>query len=101
MNDVHSEYELLAEAGLFDASYDIATNPYLTEGGIDPFLHHIENGAFEMRNPSENFDPRCYAQQCLARGDFVSNPLLQYLKFDAVQSGSLSTNETNEFIFDH
>jgi O-antigen biosynthesis protein len=86
LTDVFGEYELVAESGLFDAAYYVATNPDVAAIRIDPLVHYLETGAAELRNPSESFDARRYAQLCLQRGEAVDNPLLHYIRRGAAHN---------------
>ena len=74
MANLFGEYELLAKSGLFDAEYYIRANPDIAALNVDPLMHYLECGATELRNPSDAFDARFYAELCRERGQPVDNP---------------------------
>jgi ADP-heptose:LPS heptosyltransferase/GT2 family glycosyltransferase len=79
MASLFDDYAVIAESGLFDAEYYLATNPDVAELDCDPLLHYVEYGASQMRNPNREFDAKSYFGQCRARGETPSNPLLHYI----------------------
>ncbi len=74
------EYELIANSGLFDPEYYIRVNPDVAALNVDPVVHYLETGALELRNPSDVFDARGYAEKCRQRGESVDNPLLHFIQ---------------------
>ena len=52
------EQKLLLQ--LFDPSFYLARYQDVREAGVDPFLHFVENGAFEGRSPHLLFDVPFY-----------------------------------------
>ena len=79
MASLFDDYAVIAESGLFDAEYYLATNPEVAELDCDPLLHYLEFGASQRRNPNPTFDAEAYLAQCRERGESPANPLLHYI----------------------
>src|ERR1700730_11918916 len=79
MASLFDDYAVIAESGLFDAAYYIATNPDVADLDCDPLLHYLEHGAREMRNPNREFDAESYLTECRRQGETPTNPLLHYI----------------------
>ena len=52
MANLFSEYELMAQSGLFDPAYYLGANPDVAAVNIDPLMHYLERGCHERRDPS-------------------------------------------------
>ncbi|MFN3936713.1 MAG: hypothetical protein ACK4KW_03950 [Gemmobacter sp.] len=50
----------LAESGLFDADWYLARYPDVAAVGMDPGLHYIGSGSFELRDPGPGFSTLHY-----------------------------------------
>jgi hypothetical protein len=69
---------LIADSGLFDASYYLEHNPGVCKSGIDPLIHYIQRGAAEGRDPNPLFDGETYKQVAgISNSD--ENPLVHFL----------------------
>ncbi len=79
------EYELLAQAGIFDAEYYLRTYPEVAALNVDPLLHYVEHGAQEGRGPRPDFDVAYYLEQCERLGERPPNPLLHFITVGARQ----------------
>lgn len=65
---------------LFDPSFYIEKYPDVMKAGVDPYIHYLEYGISEMRNPNAYFDTAWYlAKNPDARREFV-DPLDHYLQ---------------------
>lgn len=62
-DEYESEYEAVAESGLFDEAYYLLHNPDVAEAGFDPILHYVAFGWKEGRNPSADFETTFYLNQ--------------------------------------
>ncbi|CAH0306313.1 glycoside hydrolase family 99-like domain-containing protein [Roseomonas sp. CECT 9278] len=62
----------------FDIAYYLDTYPDIAAAGIDPYLHFMEAGHREGRNPSAEFDTQFYRRRYL-KGDLDENPLLHWM----------------------
>ncbi|WP_156026483.1 hypothetical protein [Sulfitobacter donghicola] len=74
-----SDNELVAASNLFDAEWYKATYPDIADQ--DPLRHFVQNGLYELRNPSPHFDSLKYH---LANPDVTENgapALLHYIQF--------------------
>ena len=68
---------LIAESGLFDPVWYLATYPDVAAAQCDPLEHYLEWGWSEGRSPGPNFDARDYVARYPET--VRSNPLLHYL----------------------
>ena len=64
----------------FDVGFYLEENPHVRAAGVDPFLHFLESGYREGRNPSSTFDMTFYSRKYLG-GAQTENPLLHYLAY--------------------
>jgi GT2 family glycosyltransferase len=64
---------------LFDAQYYLETNPDVASTGVEPFLHFMERGFREKRNPHPLFDLKYYLGQLSDRLSSEINPVTHYL----------------------
>lgn len=62
----------------FDIEYYLEAYPDIADARIDAFLHFMESGHREGRNPSAGFDTQFYRRRYLG-GDLGQNPLLHWL----------------------
>ena len=66
---------------LFDVNFYLDNNNDVKNARVDPVLHYLKNGAFELRNPSAIFNTKQYLSSnpdVLLSG---MNPLVHYIKF--------------------
>ena len=63
----------------FDVQYYATHNHDVVTAGVDPFLHFLEFGYREYRDPSAEFSVVFYAQRYLG-GDLSQNPFNHYLE---------------------
>ncbi len=63
---------------LFDTAYYLATNPDVKASGADPYLHYLNAGWKEGRNPSALFDTKYYLGTNPDVAAAGVNPLLQF-----------------------
>jgi glycosyltransferase involved in cell wall biosynthesis len=79
---------------VFDVRYYVSHNPDIVAAGVDPFIHFIDTGVFEGRNPSDAFDIKFYVNRYL-NGAANENPFLHYLQHrnDPGVEGRLPENE--------
>lgn len=76
---LHSDTDIIAGSKLFDAEWYKATYPDIADQ--DPLAHFVQNGLYELRNPSPHFDSLKYH---LANPDVTENEtpaLLHYIQF--------------------
>ena len=69
---------------LFDAKRYLEEYPEVARFGLDPWVHYLERGGFEWRNPNPLFDSGWYRSQ-LPEADRPQNPLCHYLFEGAFQ----------------
>ena len=65
--------------GLFDPDFYLRENPEVGKFGLDPWIHYLERGGFEGRNPNPLFDSGWYRSTYL-QGYVAQNPLMHYLE---------------------
>ncbi|WP_081087271.1 rhamnan synthesis F family protein [Burkholderia pseudomultivorans] len=63
----------------FDVDYYLSSYPDVKESGLDPFLHYMDHGYKEGRNPNSEFDSTYYKNTHLGRGS-KQNPLIHYVR---------------------
>lgn len=73
---------LIGASGRFDSAWYLAAYPDVAKAQFDPIEHYLAFGAGEGRNPSADFDTRCYraAQPNLPVG---VNPLVHAIVDEA------------------
>jgi len=78
-----ADIQLIAHAGVFDASYYLHRYPDVAAAQTDPLVHYVRHGASEGRDPNPLFDSRYYwsAYPDVARSR--TNPLAHYIRFGA------------------
>jgi glycosyltransferase involved in cell wall biosynthesis len=72
--------DTIRQSGLFDTEYYLQRNPDVREAGIDPVWHFVENGVYELRDPSAHFSVRGYLQHNRDVLQAGLNPLYHYVK---------------------
>jgi len=80
-----SDYDLLAQSGLFDRSYYLRENPDVAEDGADPIVHYLTVGFVEGREPSAFFDGTGYREADPAIKAEGVNPLVHWLRNGAAE----------------
>lgn len=75
--------EDVRQSGLFDSDWYLNTYPDVAAAGVDPFLHFMELGWREKRNPNSLFDTAWYLDQYQDVRDAEYNPLLHYIRHGA------------------
>jgi len=78
--ELQRSLHLIAESGLFDASWYVGQYPDVAASGSDPALHYLLLGGAEGRNPGPGFDAGWYKQQYPDVASAGLNPLLHYLQ---------------------
>jgi len=68
------------QPALFDADYYCEMNPDVAQSGMDPFLHYLNYGAAEGRDPHPLFDTSFYIDQNPHIRGLEINPLVHFLK---------------------
>lgn len=63
----------------FDADFYLSNYPDVKESGIDPFVHYMDHGYKEGRNPNPEFDGIYYRNTHLGRAS-KQNPLIHYVR---------------------
>ena len=71
---------VIADSGLFDASYYLLQNPDIRDAKIDPLTHFINHGWKERRNPSAKFNIDRYLKQHPELIDLDVNPIIDYIQ---------------------
>jgi glycosyltransferase involved in cell wall biosynthesis len=70
---------------LFSVDYYLKQSPDVDEIGINPLLHYLNWGVFELRNPHPLFDISFYLAQTPGLLKRDQNPLIHYLNYGANQ----------------
>jgi len=77
--EYRGDEKIIAESGLLDGDWYLATNRDLLQSAVDPLVHYCRYGWREGRMPNFYFDPLWYATnypQAIAGG---ANPLVHYV----------------------
>lgn len=64
----------------FDADYYLRTNPDVHSAGVDPFVHFMEHGWKEGRNPRADFDTFAYLRHHIDVALAGMNPFRHYIE---------------------
>lgn len=72
---------VILRSGLFDQSWYRAQYPDVAQGGIDPILQFLADGAVNGRNPGPNFSVVRYCRQNPDVAVSGINPLLHYILY--------------------
>src|SRR5690606_28229319 len=73
-DDIHA----IAESGIFDPGYYLASYPKVAKAGADPIRHYLKYGVREGLNPSPFFDTRYYLQANPDVAGSGRNPLVHF-----------------------
>ncbi len=79
--------EVIAQSGLFEATWYVQQYPDIAQSGMDPLAHYLQHGATEGRNPGPLFDGGWYVAGNPAIGITGVNPLAHYLQYGAQEGG--------------
>ena len=85
----------LSRSGLWNENYYLTKYPDVAFSDLRPVRHYLNNGAFEGRNPSEDFDSAFYLSN---NPDVVAaniNPLLHYLQHGTKEGRTISRPAEN------
>ena len=66
---------------MFNADWYLRTYPDVAESGMSAIKHYLTFGAYEGRNPSEDFDTNWYLQIYTDVVEAELNPLVHYLNY--------------------
>jgi GT2 family glycosyltransferase len=78
-----ADINLIARAGVFDATYYLRRYPDITATQADPLVHYVRCGATEGRDPSPLFDSRYYWSTYPDVARASANPLAHYVRIGA------------------
>lgn len=73
--------QIIAESNLFDREFYLSTNPDLAKTRLDPCLHYVAHGVYEMRNPNAEFDTAGYLRRNRDIALSGLNPFAHYIQF--------------------
>ena len=74
-----TDYDLVNDSNLFDASFYSKYQPDLTPFSGDPLKHFLLHGGFKGLSPNRLFDTTFYFKQCPELTNETINPLVHYL----------------------
>ena len=93
---------LIANSGLFDASWYLSQYPDVGRAGIDPLKHYLQHGAAEGRDPNPYFDTDWYLSHNPDVAEAGINPLIHYLRHGAIEQRDPSSGfDAREYIRIH
>lgn len=75
-----SNADTIAQSGVFDSTYYLATYPMVAATGLDPVLHYLQHGAAEGHKPNVLFDTRYYLKNNPDVAKSGMNPLLHFCR---------------------
>ena len=73
--------QVIAESGIFDAEFYLASYPKVAKAGADPVRHYVNHGAREGLDPSPFFDTRYYLASNPDVAQAGRNPLVHFCKY--------------------
>lgn len=76
----YDEEQVIAESGLFDTAWYLATYPDVAAAGMNALSHFCIHGWREGRKPNFYFDPRGYLQSNPGVREAGGNPLVHYIR---------------------
>ena len=71
----------IAISKLFNKSWYLEKNKDIAKAGVNPYLHYLNHGGFEGRNPSPEFDSSWYLDTYKDVKEAGINPLIHYLHY--------------------
>jgi GT2 family glycosyltransferase len=77
--NVQSDYDIIAESGLFDRGFYLRSNPDVAEAQLDPLAHFCDYGWREGRDPTPFFSMRFYMIAASAVDKVAGNPFVHYI----------------------
>jgi O-antigen biosynthesis protein len=77
--NVQSDYDIIAESGLFDRGFYLRSNPDVAEALLDPLAHFCDYGWREGRDPTPFFSMRFYMIAAAATEKIAGNPFVHYI----------------------
>lgn len=81
LKTAHAMHNKASEAGLFDADWYLETNPDVSLNSSEhPWVHYVDFGWKERRDPSPNFNVEKYLSTYKEREKFTGNPLFHFLE---------------------
>ena len=98
--DENSEYQVIKQSGLFDEHYYIEA--YQLDPNVDAIQHYIDEGVFNLNNPSDAFCTDFYLCENADVKQANVNPFFHYIKY-GIQEGRApikNTSTTTEIITD-
>lgn len=76
--DIRADDQLIAQSGIFDPEFYLASYPKVAKAGADPVLHYLRYGAGEGLDPSPLFDTRYYLDNNRDVARAGRNPLAHF-----------------------
>jgi glycosyltransferase involved in cell wall biosynthesis len=92
-----AQVELLDESEFFNKEYYLEQNLDVRESGINPIVHYLISGKYEMRMTSEKFDTKFYLEKYPDVQVAIINPLVHYLVYG--KGENRSTYDEKEYLF--
>ena len=77
--NVQSDYDIIAESGLFDQGFYLRSNPDVAEALLDPLAHFCDYGWREGRDPTPFFSMRFYVIAAASTEKITGNPFVHYI----------------------
>jgi glycosyltransferase involved in cell wall biosynthesis len=94
-----ADYELIVTE--FDREYYLRRYQDIARADVDPAMHFLKNGGFELRNPNPDFDTKFYVTKYPDVKAAKINPFLHYLREGRAQGRSPSPLSVGTPHFDH
>ena len=92
---------LVLFSGMFDREYYLAQYPDVRNTGIIPFLHFMNRGWREGKNPSRQFNTKLYLELHPDVENAGINPLIHYLRYGKKESRIIFDGFTEEIHTDY
>jgi O-antigen biosynthesis protein len=77
--NVQSDYDIIAESGLFDRGFYLRSNPDVADALLDPLAHFCDYGWREGRDPTPFFSIRFYMIAAASTEKIAGNPFVHYI----------------------
>ena len=95
LKQLHDLY-LIATSNLFDKAWYLAHNPDVSKGIIYPYLHYLNHGGFEGRDPGPKFNSSWYLDAYQDVKQAAISPLVHYLRYGRREGRVVQPSQNNE-----
>jgi hypothetical protein len=84
---------LLKASDYFDPDWYLAQNPDIARAKVNPFVHYLNYGGFEGRDPSPKFSSQFYLDENQDVKKARANPLIHYLRYGKAEGRIIQSSK--------